>query len=333
MWKALASAKLAIVLMTLIVGASIAGTLCPPERANDLVFGTLWFRGGMALLCLNIVACTLSRGRISMMRLGSFLAHISILLILAGAIYGGAAGKKGTLMMAPGEVADAVPTPAGPVFPLGFQVQLEDFHVERDCHEVPILTASLPDRGQVASLPVKEGASAIPAGTDYQFTILHYYPDFVMGEGGGSTKSQYPNNPAVQVVVKDQGGEKTRWVFAKYPDWGSMHGDAGDALAFALDPGAGGRIKQFKSRLAFYVDGRPAQTNEIWVNHPARFGGYTFYQASYDQEAEAWSGLQVVKDPGVPIVYGGFAVQIAGVVLIIFLNPILRARQRARSSV
>ncbi|MEK7867577.1 MAG: cytochrome c biogenesis protein ResB, partial [Planctomycetota bacterium] len=327
-WKALGSAKLAIVLMTAIVLASIAGTLCPPDKAGEMVFGTWWFRGGMALLCVNIVACTLSRGRVTMLRLGSFLAHISILLILGGAIYGGFQGEKGTLALMVGETSDTVPVDENQAFPLGFLVRLDDFHVERDCKEVtPRLTVLDPQGAELAKVDVKDGITSTIA--PYQFTILRYYPDFVIGEGGPISKTSYPNNPAVEVLVTGTQGENKRWVFAKYPEYGESHGGADNALAFALEAGESGRIKQFKSRLTFIEGGRDVRSDEIWVNHPARYKGYTFYQSSYDQEQESWSGLQVVKDPGVPIVYGGFAVQIAGVVLIIFLNPILRERLRA----
>ncbi len=328
MWKALGSAKLAIALMSAIVIASIAGTLCPPDKAGEMVFGTLWFRGGMALLCVNIVACTLSRGRVTMLRLGSFLAHISILLILGGAIYGGVSGRKGSLMLGIGETANEVSIPDGKAsFALGFDVRLDDFHVERDCKEVTPQLAVLNGEGnEVARFDVKQGAtSAIPP---YQFTVVQYYPDFVIGEGGPVSRSSYPNNPAVKLLVKTGEGEKERFVFAKYPEFGGSHSGGDQALAFALEAGSSGRIKQFKSRLTFLEAGKDVRSEEIWVNHPAHHQGYTFYQSSYDQEQESWSGLQVVKDPGVPVVYAGFAVQIAGVVLIIFLNPILRERLR-----
>lgn len=332
MWKSLGSAKLAIALMTAIVIASIAGTLCPPERAGDLVFGTWWFRGAMALLCVNIVACTLSRGRVTLLRLGSFLAHVSVLLILAGAIYGGLRGEKGSLALGVGESSDIVAIDEYQAFPLGFTVRLDDFQVERDCKEVtPRLTVLRGRSEPLSTLDVTEGAtSRIPP---YQFTILRYYPDFLMSEKGPTSRTAYPNNPAAEILVKTDQGEKKRWVFAKYPDFGENHGDVGDSLGFSLEAGSSGRIKQFKSRLTFVEAGHDVRSEEIWVNHPARYRGYTFYQSSYDQERESWSGLQVVRDPGVPVVYAGFAVQIAGVVLIIFLNPALRARLRTGRSV
>ena len=36
----------------------------------------------------------------------------------------------------------------------------------------------------------------------------------------------------------------------------------------------------------------------IYMNHPLRYGGYTFYQASFDEETETTTVLQVVKNPG-----------------------------------
>ncbi|MGB0372400.1 MAG: cytochrome c biogenesis protein ResB [Opitutales bacterium] len=36
----------------------------------------------------------------------------------------------------------------------------------------------------------------------------------------------------------------------------------------------------------------------IYMNHPLRYGGYTFFQASFNEETEAETVLQVVKNPG-----------------------------------
>lgn len=66
---------------------------------------------------------------------------------------------------------------------------------------------------------------------------------------------------------------------------------------------------------------------DIRVNEPLSFGGYKFFQFTYDTEALNWSGLQAVKDPGVPVVYAGFLLLIAGVMIIFYVNPIIQRRK------
>ena len=82
------------------------------------------------------------------------------------------------------------------------------------------------------------------------------------------------------------------------------------------------RIKDFKSRVAIIEkDNRVALMQEIQVNHPLQYKGYTFYQSAYDPKQPDWSGLEVVKDPGVPLVYAGFILLNAGVMLIFYWKP------------
>ena len=57
------------------------------------------------------------------------------------------------------------------------------------------------------------------------------------------------------------------------------------------------------------------------VNHPLKFNGYTFYQSGYNPNDPSWTSLEVVRDPGVPLVYGGFVSLICGLFIVFYLNP------------
>jgi len=52
----------------------------------------------------------------------------------------------------------------------------------------------------------------------------------------------------------------------------------------------------------------------IRMNHPLRYRGYSFYQASYLPGPPETTVLSVRSDPGTPLVYAGFLIVIAGVV-------------------
>jgi cytochrome c biogenesis protein ResB len=62
-------------------------------------------------------------------------------------------------------------------------------------------------------------------------------------------------------------------------------------------------------------------TKTIEVNDPLTHRGYTFYQSGYDARRPNWTSLQVVRDPGVPLVYGGFLMMIVGLAAVFYLYP------------
>ncbi|HTS17895.1 MAG TPA: cytochrome c biogenesis protein ResB, partial [Verrucomicrobiae bacterium] len=59
------------------------------------------------------------------------------------------------------------------------------------------------------------------------------------------------------------------------------------------------------------------------------YKGYTFYQSGYNPDDLSYTAFQVVKDPGVPVVYAGFALMIVGLFIVFYLNPWLDARRKA----
>jgi len=70
------------------------------------------------------------------------------------------------------------------------------------------------------------------------------------------------------------------------------------------------RPRKFESDLL--LDGRPVT---VGVNQPARVKGYDVYQFSYDQESGAaspYSVIEIVRDPGLPVVYSGIFLLLFG---------------------
>ena len=88
-----------------------------------------------------------------------------------------------------------------------------------------------------------------------------------------------------------------------------------------VSPPRAAQVKDFKSTLKVVKDGEVVKEKTIEVNAPLSYGGYTFYQSGYNPEDHKWTSLQVVKDPGVPIVYTGFAFMILGMALIFYMQP------------
>lgn len=306
-----------------------------------------------------------ARGGVRLRAFGSMLTHLSILLILAGGVVRGLWGVKGQLELREGQTASQFRVERG-LAALPFAVQLADFDVETypaadpedACEQTPSAGSSQPDccnqllvewpeRQLVKRLPTTVGVEhlLVPegAGEDEAFRvkILRYVPDFTidMSTRQVSSRSEDPNNPAILVAVQGADYENQLWLFARFPDFG-LHGSAdphGRPMPLRLrydnhvvprpKPPPTGPIKNFRSTLKIIEAGAVVRTPQVEVNRPFRYKGYSFYQSGYNPRDLSWTSLQVVRDPGVPLVYTGFVLMVGGLFLVFYLNPWLQARR------
>ncbi len=327
-WEALTSIKLFLVLVPLLLIAFIAGTIIPQDltgdqlyeryghflarfleaiRLND-VFHAAWFNALLAFLGLNLAACSIRRIKAVAARPGVFMAHIGILLILAGALVRGAFGRKGTLPMFQGEMADKFYLPDGRRERLPFQVYLSKFwleHWNEPSHELDI---TLRSNGARTSRKVRVGETLALDGASLE--VASYYPDFYLNGSAPQNRSAEPRNPALEIIFKRGGISKNLWVFANFP---GVHGERFEEgnIAYRYEPG---RIRQFNSTLDIYDGAHRATGGTINVNNPISFKGYTIYQYSYDPANPNYSSFLVTKDPGTPLVYAAFILLSAGLV-------------------
>jgi cytochrome c biogenesis protein ResB len=87
-----------------------------------------------------------------------------------------------------------------------------------------------------------------------------------------------------------------------------------------------GPIKSFKSTIQLVEGESVVGERTVEVNSPFHYKGYTFYQSGYNPDDLSYTSFQVVKDRGVPVVYTGFALMIAGLFIVFYLNPWFDAR-------
>ena len=87
-----------------------------------------------------------------------------------------------------------------------------------------------------------------------------------------------------------------------------------------------GPIKSFKSTLEIVEGDTVVKSKTIEVNDPVSYKGYTLYQSGYNPNDLSYTSLQVVKDPGIPVVYAGFSLMIVGLFIVFYLNPWLNER-------
>jgi cytochrome c biogenesis protein ResB len=381
----LGSLKVGLTVVILIAVACISGTLIPqgPEqvahyvqrhpgaqRTMDIlttvgltrVFDTWWFTVLLFVLAASLMVCTgrrftamrRSTGAIRARAAGSFITHVSLLLVLAGGMVRVIWGQKGMVSFHEGQTIGEVSSLDG-AFPLPLSLRLVDFTLERyESSQEPLvhvdkLVVLWPARNLQLELPVElDVAHPISApdaapGSDPLFTIrvVRYVPDFVIGNSGGEivSRSDEPNNPAVLVSVSSGGATNTEWVFTRFPDFGRHDGaDAAAPLPLkfrfvsahaAVDMGrAAAPIKAFRSTVEVLENGSVARRAEITVNSPLSYRGFTFYQSGYNDADLTWTSLQVVRDPGVPIVYAGFVLMMIGLTVVFCVGPWLGTQRR-----
>ncbi|MFN3467538.1 MAG: cytochrome c biogenesis protein ResB, partial [Candidatus Brocadiales bacterium] len=158
-----------------------------------------------------------------------------------------------------------------------------------------------------------------------QIMVSKFYPSFGIKQSVVK-RSDELKKPALFVEMDGPKGKATDWVFAEAPQATAYK----DGNLFLLYKQMGENIKDWKSKLRIVEGGKTVAEKTIEVNDPLKYGGYTFYQASYDPQNEKLSGLQVARDPGVPLVYFGFFSLCFGIIFIFYIKPLLKRRMSAQ---
>ncbi len=136
------------------------------------------------------------------------------------------------------------------------------------------------------------------------------------------SRSDKWRRPVAEVEVKAAGETKKMYLKAGMP----MAIGAGDAhLVFQSKPDD---IKAFRSQVSVLEGGVTVRQDTIAVNHPLSYGGYRFYQSNYRREDPTYSGILVVKDPGLWVAYLGFAMMCLGVACRFYVTPWLARRRK-----
>jgi cytochrome c biogenesis factor len=306
----LSSMKTAIFVFLLIVIASVVGTTMPQRVADFYIYKTLWFQGLIFFLMISVIYCRVLTFPKNLKRIGSYMVHLSIPLILIGGMIGYFYGEKGTMQIFEKEMSHVVMKEDQSQLMLPFSLFLDDFILEKHPHtlsnKLTIVDANL--------MPVSEiDMTTLPKSYSLQngmnIEVVDLIPYFSMDEMGNIIKvSDEWQNPAIRIKV----GEEEGWLFARYPQVNMKRLWAQKVHIFYESESKGGEIKDYKSVLRVVDGGNTVLSKTIEVNDPLKYKGYTFYQSSYDPESLSWTGLQVKKDPGVLVVYTGSILMILG---------------------
>jgi cytochrome c biogenesis protein ResB len=92
-----------------------------------------------------------------------------------------------------------------------------------------------------------------------------------------------------------------------------------------------GEPKAYRSKVSVLEDNQVVKQATIAVNAPFSYGGYEFYQADYHKENLKYSGLRVVRDPGLGVVYAGMIMAALGVCFVFYVRPLLAGSANAQT--
>ncbi len=135
------------------------------------------------------------------------------------------------------------------------------------------------------------------------------------------TRSQDAINPVVEVEI--QGEEAPRFMGA------GQAVEIGGGRVLALTP-KGDDVRDFLSTVTVFEEGKPVLTRKVEVNHPLSFGGFSLYQSEYDPRDPTFSGFEVVRDPGLVIVYAGLVMMMLAVGHVMLVVPVMNRLRKKR---
>ncbi len=324
----------ALAVIVLLAVLSIYGAFIGAERAqeffNRVPLAVYWVFFA-ALLAVGIVVFR------RLVRVpGLLLIHAGCVLILAGGMWGSKLGtdlqkrllgiekiREGRMIIYEGTTENrVVMDDAGRNFKtLPFALRLKDFRIEY--YQPSDLYIETRD-GRRWKVPVEVGRQfALGEGLGMA-KVVRTFENFKMGkQDGKNVFLDDPNvgsNPALEVQVTQPNGQvTTKYVFEKFPG----HGQDTFLMNYHRV------ISDYISEIEIVENNKVVAAKDVEVNYPLHFGGYHFYQSSYDDKAGQYTVLSVHSDTGLYIVYAGYWLLCLGAIWHFWLRHIF-ARTKPR---
>jgi len=300
----------------------------PPATAEQVMAAPRIpvFPGGYGLgfvFLLNLIASQIKTFELSWNKLALQAAHVGLILLLVGQLLTDMLAKESTMHIREGQAKNfseldrfaelAVVEVSHPEFDRVTAIP-EDVLAK----EGEIANASLPFKIRVSKYyPNSEVTNRDPNGSIQPPAMQGVGPQVAVREAAPETQMDRRNMPSVTIEVLSPAGSLGTW-FASFWINQPQTLTVGDRqfefslrpkrlykpytielIDFRHDKYPGTEIpKDFSSmvRLINPATGENRETR-IYMNNPLRYGGETYYQASYDKDDQG-TVLQVVRNPG-----------------------------------
>jgi cytochrome c biogenesis protein len=243
-------------------------------------------------------------------RFSVYVTHLSILLILLGAVIGSLWGFKSFVTIVEGNSVDSVPSPTGgPEIPLDFTLRCDDFFVSfydeaqtRPKEYRSLLTILESGR----EMP---GYNEVPVRVNHplHFQGLHFYQSswgkttlfrFLITRTDGGDETTVEGYPGQIMALPDGGAFQVIDFYSAYRD---------------LGPAALLAVRNFDGQVYGAVAATAGPGPVMVASSPYRF-------RLLNSEERLYTGLQVSRDPGVPVVWAGCILLVVGSLCAFFLS-------------
>ncbi|MEK7376348.1 MAG: cytochrome c biogenesis protein ResB [Candidatus Margulisiibacteriota bacterium] len=323
-WDYLSSNTFAVILIFIIAVFSLLGTVIPQKQSGEIyvklygeaftplfyllhltdLFGSLLFKILMTALGMSLTACSINRllsafkDRFNFYSWGSFFAHLSTLVIFAGAIHGGINGFSSDISIEKGHSYFEQKE--------NFHVKLNDFNAKFDANGRALDFSS--------DLTVVDSGKEVLRKTIYVNKPLEY-------KGIKFYQSSYGLNGVLSIKGPDGRTEDIpiyKGGCATYSRTGLMLCVQEFFSDMKVLHGRPQEVFEPTAPVIFLTthgnDGGKEEIGWLILGKQLDWNGYSLKLVSVKE----YTGLQVKKDPGVPFVYLGFFLLSVGVCIMMY---------------
>ncbi len=300
-----------LVLILLSVVSAFIGPVRTEDILNTFVSASIW----IIFIIFSVAGIFLFKSIYK--RPALFAIHVGFVLIIIGSMFNSRKGHEflkkfgihkvfeGKQVIHESDSEKRVRLRSGDIEDLPFKIKLKNFRIE---HYQPYVIFR-PNRQMEIEIKAVKGnkREVLPDGS--MLEVLKTYKNFKIvsdEERKAVDSNETGYNPAVKVrVTSSEGMYFDRFLFSKR----RWHGDDGNFEFSYKTP-----IRDFISDIEIIKQGEVVKSESVEVNHPLHYGGYHFYQYSYDSEQGRYTVLKVVSDTGLSIVYTGYILMGLGIV-------------------
>lgn len=242
-------------------------------------------------------------------RLGVYIVHISVLLLLAGGLIGSVYGFRGTMNIPEGKEASDIMTGSGKPVTLPVAVKCDDF-------DVSFYESGMPKEFRSKLTLTENGREVLKkdilVNSPLRYKGLSFFQSSYGVEGATDIR--------IEIVTKN--GEKSEREI-KIGDTVEVPGNFGYFTVSGFEENFHVKGHTLKEVFACFMinEGKPSDVFIIPAGMPGfdKMRGGNFYVNIKNYKKIWYTGLQVTKDPGVPLVYTGFILMIAGCIVSFFM--------------
>lgn len=259
-------------------------------------------------------------------RLAVYLTHLSILIILAGALLGTFFGFRGHMNIIEGTGVDFAISDDGKTIPLNFQIVCDKFEVDYyENSAVPKAYRSylrILENGQTIKFNGKESV-VLEVNKPFSYGGINFYQ--------ASYGFQPAEHAEFRFTYSDERGKEIP-IKVKFEEKSKISGKSVTLSVIDFSPALGideqGRLFNMTTDMinpAVFVefDDNGKKTHQWILKKIPETWETPYGKIRFDELWGAqFTGLQIRKDPGVPLIYAGSLLLCIGLFISLFLRPI-----------